>query len=232
MANHPTTTGAEVGEYGTLTRVMRRGFKLELEATFDVAIYNGAVWVGFFAGSSEPHEFIQVPLSLFESEEEATRWALETVELFTQNWRDAMAFEMARHFVNIGRWHLYQMGRAPYSSIDKLIAEQVKQTEKNLRQWLHRPTGRGHPSKWLASELRDMLLDILTEVNPALTWPGLREELKAREPDRTPKSGDALRVLAGRFELGLRELRRDATMRRNAPGWKAKRRAVLSQNEG
>ena len=188
--------------------------------------------MGIFAGGDEPLQYIQVPLQRFESEEEAARWAVETIELFKLNWRDVMGNEMARHFANLGRWHLYEMGRAPYSSIEKVIDAQVKQMEKNLREWFRLRVGRGNPSKWSAKELADVLLDILTEKNPALTWPGLREELNAREPERTPASGDALRVLAGRLNLKLRELRKTATRRRGARGRKAKKRAPARRNEG
>lgn len=215
MTNDPTTTGAAAtGEHGTLTRVARTGFKLELEATFDVVIYADSVWVGFFAGSDEPHEMIQVPLALFESEEQAEQWGLETVEMFKQNWHPAMAFEMARHFNNIGRYHLYEMGRSPYSSIERVITEQVRQTEKNLRQWLHaRPTKRGNFSKWNDRELYAYLVSLLTR-HPGYTWKELHAALKESNPDRAPKSPDALRQLARRNGLALRNLKKGVTKRR------------------
>jgi hypothetical protein len=216
MADDPTTTGAEVGEHGTLTPVSRTGFRLELEATFDVVVYNGFVWVGFFAGGEEPHQMLQLPLDLFESEEQARQWGWETVELFKLNWRDAMAFEMARHFSNLGRWHLYQMGRAPYSSIEKVIAEEVKQLEKNLRQWFHaRPTTRGNFSKWKGEQLVVSLLTLLMR-HPAHTWDELNDALKEYDPARAPKTGDALRQLARRHGLTLRKLKRHAAARKTA----------------
>jgi hypothetical protein len=232
MTNDPTTTGAEVGAHGTLTRGPRQGFKFELEVSFDVGIYAGSVWVGIFTGGAEPVQLIQVPLSRFESEVEAHIWAAETIALFEQNWRDTMGFEAARHFGNIGRWHLYAMGRAPYASIEDVIDAQVKQLEKSLREWFRLKVVRGHPSKWSPKQLADALLGILAAHPRELTWDELREELKTREPGRTPKTGNALRVLAGGFGLKLRELRRDAAKRRSPPPRRAKKSARARRNAG
>lgn len=229
--NVPKKAAAGNGNGDGLARVARQGFKLELDATFDIAIYAGSVWVGLFAGSPDPLHITQVPLDRFESEDEARAWALETVEMFEQNWRDVMAFETARHFNNIGRFHLYEMGRTSYSSIDKLIAAQVKQLEKNLREWFHRPTGRGHRSKWSSKELADALLEILTE-RPALSWDALREELQTREPDKTPASGGALRVLAGRFDLKLRTLQKEAAKRKRKREREDAKREHVPRNAG
>lgn len=232
MADDPTTTEAQAERDPTSNRaraerliaralpslfrpVLAREVRLELAGRFEVVIYGGYVWVAFFAGGAEPLHTTQIRLDLFESEDEAAAWALETAEMFAQNWRDVMAFETARHFNNIGRFRLFEMGRGSLSTIEEVIAEQTKQLEKNLREWFRLPTGRGRRSKWrTGKELGDVLLDILTEKNPALTWAGLREELAGREPERAPASGAALRALADRFGLKLRALRKSAARRR------------------
>ena len=228
MADDPTTTGAErdptttraraerlavLGGVVTPSPVLSRIVRLELDGRFEVAIYGGYVWVAFFAGGDEPLHVTPVRLDLFESEDEARAWALETAEIFAQNWRDVMAFETARHFNNIGRFHLFEMGRGSLSSIEKVIAAQVKELEKNMREWFHLPVGRGRFSKWQGHELAASLITLLAR-HPAYGWDELAAALKVLDPGRAPKSGDALRQLARRHGLLLRALKRDAAKRR------------------
>jgi hypothetical protein len=212
MTNDPTTTGEEqqATAIEPVIGVMVRHVKLELDGRFEVAIFGGWLWIVFFYGVPEESVETRIPLSRFKSEEEAVEWVQTTAESFKQNWGRAMGFETARHFNNIGRYVLYQMGRSPYTSLEEVIAEQVKQMEKTTREWFHLRVGRGNPSKWQSRELGDALLDILTKTKRPLKWDEVREELARREPDRTPDTGDALRVLAGRHGLKLRALRKDA----------------------
>lgn len=223
MADDPTTTRARALRLAAssgmlpsdlgIAPVLRRDVKLELEGRFEVAMYGGWVFVVFFYGIPETAIETRVPLDRFESEDEARAWALETADGFAQNWGQMMGFETARHFNNIGRFTLYKMGRSPFTSLEEVIAAQVKQLERNLREWFHLPTGRGHPSKWKAHELAAALVEMLA-AHPAYTWNELSEELKRADPERAPASGEALRQLARRFGLGLRPLKRDAAKRR------------------
>ena len=218
MADDPTTTGAQQQELPPgMIPVLRREVKLELDARFEVAIYGGRIWMIFFYGIPETAAELSVPLSRFESEDQATEWALETAGMFERGWGGVMGFETARHLHNIGQYNLHLMGRPGSLTLESIIAHQVKQLEKSMREWFELPAGRGKFSKWKGHELAAALITLLSR-HPDYTWKELSAALKELDPARAPKTDDALRQLARRHGLGLRALKRDAAKRRGEPG--------------
>jgi hypothetical protein len=153
-----------------------------------------------------PRRTVRLPRSLFESEEQIGEWITKTWNKFVDWWSRAIYDETNQHFWDTANYYLDEMGLSSYT-FDDMVKGRSKAGADNLKLRFGRPVGRGRHSKWSKVELEAAIKGIIKR-KPALSWAAIRDEIAVMFPEKAPKSGEALRVLAHGWGLSLREIKK------------------------
>jgi hypothetical protein len=103
--------------------------------------------------------------------------------------------------------------RHPEDVVDApmLITEHLRETEYIMRLIYNEPRP-GTRSKWTAITISREVRSALVEIRPSRlrTLENVAEKLKAKHPDKAPKSGEALRKLLTRLKVDWQKLKDEA----------------------